>query len=187
MVLLLVAQFHSRERPLSGKAVDSATEGPEIFIRCKIAAKGTSDWHGLILGGRALDWESLHGLGFGPALDYHMLDSLGVRLPRCEDHSRTRKDRAYAFSSSLSAVEGKDCFEPGDADRGLLTFDGPEPLSLQPGDGVLIPVKREGVDCKMVPCVRLFFLLKVRSRPSQGFGTLELLKGPFLSQRLTRT
>ena len=27
---------------------------------------------------------------------------------------------------------------------GLLTFDGPEPLSLQPGDGVLILVKREG-------------------------------------------
>ena len=25
-----------------------------------------------------------------------------------------------------------------------MTFDGPEPLSLQPGDGVLIPVKREG-------------------------------------------
>ena len=72
------------------------------------------------------------------------MDTLGVKLPRCEDHSRTRKDRAYAFSSSLSAVEGSDCFEPGDGDRGLLRSDGSEPLSLQPGDGVLIPVKREG-------------------------------------------
>ena len=119
-----------RVRLLEGKAVDSATE---IFIRCKIASKGTS----------ALDCESRHGLGFRPALDYHMLDTLGVRLPRCEGHSRTRKDRAYAFSSSLSAVEGTDCFEPGDADRWLLTVDGPEPLSLQPVDGVLIPVTRE--------------------------------------------
>ena len=82
-----------RVRLLEGKAVDSAKEGPEIFIR-KIAAKGTSDWHGLILGERALDCESRHGVGFCPALDYHMLDTLGVRLPRCEDHSCTRKDRA---------------------------------------------------------------------------------------------
>ena len=99
-----------------------------------------------------------------------MLDTLGVRLPRCEDHSRTRRDRAYAFSSSLSAVEGADCFEPGDGDRGLLTFDGPEPLSLQPGDGVLIPVKRErsglqdGSWCEAVL--------------AQVFATLKLSKGP---------
>ena len=106
-------------RLLEGKAVDSATEGPEIFIRCKIAAKGTSDWHGLILGGRALDCESRHGLGFRPALDYHMLDTLGVKLPA--PHSRTRKDRAYAFSRA------SDCFEPGDGDSGLLRFDGSEP------------------------------------------------------------
>ena len=33
--------------------------------------------------------------------------------------------------------------EPGHADRGLLTFDGPEPVSLQSEDGVLISVKRE--------------------------------------------
>ena len=73
-----------------------------------------------------------------------MLDTLGVKLRRCEDYTRTRKDRAYSFSSSLSAVESMDCFEPGDSDCGLLTFDGPEPLSLQPWDGVLIPVKFEG-------------------------------------------
>ena len=127
--------------------------------RCKIAAKGTSDWHDLILGGRTLDCESRHGLAFRPALDYHCLDTLGVKLPRCEDHSRTRKGRAYAFSSSLSPVEGSDCFEPG----------------------------AKGVDCKMVPCVRLFFLLKVRWRLSQACGTQELLKGPFSLQHLMRT
>ncbi|CAE7035530.1 pol, partial [Symbiodinium sp. CCMP2592] len=53
--------------------------GPEIFVRCKIAARGSSDWHGLILGGRALDCASRMGLGFrrfraGP--EHHILDTL---------------------------------------------------------------------------------------------------------------
>ena len=49
---------------LEGKTPQTARPGPEIFVRCKIAARGTSDWHGLILGGRALtaragwDWAS---------------------------------------------------------------------------------------------------------------------------------
>ena len=48
MVVPLKGAAVIRVRLLEGKAVDSATEGPEIFIRCKTAAKGTSDWHGLI-------------------------------------------------------------------------------------------------------------------------------------------
>ena len=40
---------------LEGKTPEEARAGPEIFVRCKIAARGSSDWHGLILGGRALD------------------------------------------------------------------------------------------------------------------------------------
>ena len=91
-----------------------STEGPEIFVRCKVAARAPPT--GTALSSEGARWAAL-----------------GVRLPRCEDYSRTRKDRAYAFSSSLSAVAGMDCFEPGDADCGLLTFDAPEPLSLQPG------------------------------------------------------
>ena len=110
----------------NGKTVDSA-------------AKGTSDWHSLILGGRALDCESRHGLL-----------SSGVGLPHAGHPGRqtaaVRGLFPHADGPGLrlllqrSAVEGIDCFEPGDADRGLLTFDGPEPLSLQPGDGVLMPV-----------------------------------------------
>ena len=79
----------------AGKSVDSATEGPEIFVRCKVAAKGTSDWHDLA--GRALDCESRQGLGFRRWLDYHMLDTLRVSLPRCEDYSRARKDGLCLF------------------------------------------------------------------------------------------
>ena len=59
-------------RLLEGKAVATAASSSEDALGC----------------------ESRHGLAFRPALDYHMLDTLGVRLPRCEDHSRTWK--AYA-------------------------------------------------------------------------------------------
>ncbi|OLP75785.1 hypothetical protein AK812_SmicGene44365, partial [Symbiodinium microadriaticum] len=46
---------------LEGKTPEEARAGPEIFVRCKIAARGSSDWHGLILGGRALDCASRMG------------------------------------------------------------------------------------------------------------------------------
>ena len=45
-----------------GPDENSCKDGHEIYVRCKIAAKGTSDWHGLILGGRALDCEARRGL-----------------------------------------------------------------------------------------------------------------------------
>ena len=35
-----------RVRLMEGKSVENATEGPEIWVRCKVAARGTSDWHG---------------------------------------------------------------------------------------------------------------------------------------------
>ena len=81
------------------------TDGPEIFLRCKIASRGTSDWHGLIIGGRALDCEARRGLGFRPGPNAHIFDSLGVHMPRCEDLSAERKDRAYAFESVISSVD----------------------------------------------------------------------------------
>ena len=77
---------------LEGTDPESARDGPEVFVRCKVAARGTSDWHGLILGGRALDHPSRMGLGFRPGPDCHVLDTLGIKMPRCEDLSRTRKD-----------------------------------------------------------------------------------------------
>ena len=51
---------------------------------------GTSHWHGLILGGRALDCAGRMGLGFRPGPDFHVLDTLGIRMPRCEDHTRSQ-------------------------------------------------------------------------------------------------
>ena len=54
-----------RVRMMEGAEVGQRKDGPELFVRCKIAAKGSSDWRGLILGGRALDcegWASGQGL-----------------------------------------------------------------------------------------------------------------------------
>ena len=133
-----------RVRLLEGKTPRDSRLGPEICVRCKIAARGTSDWHGLILGGRALDCAGRNRLGFRPAPDFHMLNTLGIKIPRCEDLSRTRKDRAYIYESRLSAVDSADCAEPGGDDRQLLRYDGDEALSLEVGDGVLIPVRRDG-------------------------------------------
>ena len=125
---------------LEGKTPEEARAGPEIFVRCKIAARGSSDRHGLILGGRVLDCASRMGLGFRPGPEHHILDTLSIRIPRCEDYTRVRKDRAYAFEARL---DGTGCFEPGGADRELLRYSGAEPLELAPGDGVLVPVERE--------------------------------------------
>ena len=119
---------------------ETARPGPEIFVRCKIAARGTSDWHGLILGG--LDCAGRMGLGFRPGPETHVLDTLGVQIPRCEDLTRTRKDRAYAFEARLSSLDDSTSREPGGEDREFLRFDGDESLHLGLGDGVLVPVWR---------------------------------------------
>ena len=128
---------------LEGTDPESARDGPEVFVRCKVAARGTSDWHGLILGGRALDHPSRQGLGFRPGPDCHVLDTLGIKMPRCEDLSRTRKDKAYPFTSVVSSVDDELCCEPGDWKRQLLLYDGNDVLSVEAGEGVLVPVKRE--------------------------------------------
>ena len=128
---------------LEGIDPESARDGPEVFVRCKVAARGTSDWHGLILGGRALDHPSRMGLGFRPGPDCHVLDTLGIKMPRCEDLSRTRKDKAYPFTSVVSSLDDEFCCEPGDEKRQLLLYNGEDVLAVEAGEGVLVPVKRD--------------------------------------------
>ena len=118
---------------LEGKTAECARTGPEILVRCKIAARGTSDWHGLMLGGRALNCASGIGLGFRPGPEHRILDTLSIRIPRHEDYSRARKDRAYAFEARLSSLDDGGCFEPGSTDRELLHYASAEPLELAPG------------------------------------------------------
>ena len=40
-----------------------ARQGPQVLLRFKIFSKGACDWHGLIIGGRALDVPERGGLG----------------------------------------------------------------------------------------------------------------------------
>ncbi|CAJ1448996.1 unnamed protein product, partial [Effrenium voratum] len=136
-----------RARLQEGPTPEASKDGPELFIRCKIAAKGCSDWHGIILGGRALDCEARGGLGFRPGPGFHFLDTVGVKMPRCEDHSKGRHDRAYPFSVA-SSLDDHSALPRDGAPRDLLVAACGEPVELFPGDGVLIPVDRvrEGLD-----------------------------------------
>ena len=120
---------------LEGKTPETARPGPEIFVRCKIAARGTSDcdpWR------PRPDCAGRMGLGFRPGPETHVLDTLGGSNPECEDLSRTRKDRAYAFEARLSSLDDTSR-EPGGEDPQFLRFDGEESLELGFGDGVLVP------------------------------------------------
>ena len=118
---------------LEGKTPETARPGPEIFVRCKIAA-GYIGLASPDLGGRALDWAGRMGLGFRPGPETHVLDM------RCEDLTRTRKDRAYAFEARLSSLDDSTSREPGGEDREFLRFDGDESLlgmaSLSPSGGM---------------------------------------------------
>jgi len=129
-----------------GPDTDRCVDGHELYVRCKIAAKGTSDWHGLILGGRALDCEARRRLGFRPGPQAHILDTLGVQIPRCEDASSERKDRAYVFRSVVSGVEAgaEDFCEPCTGRKAAVVFSGEESVQLLPGEGALVPVQVQG-------------------------------------------
>ena len=95
-----------RARLMEGKSVESATTVLTSGFAVR-SQHGTSDWHGLILGGRALDCEAKRGLGFRPGPDCHILDSLGIQVPRCEDNTNARQDRAYPFVSFSSVKCGR--------------------------------------------------------------------------------
>jgi len=133
---------------LSGTDLSQAKPGPEILVRGKICAAGQSDWHGIILGGRALDCEARKGLGFRPGPNSHVFDSLGIVCPRVENTNCPRRDRAYPFVStvvcgvdSFVAAEEHEAKEP----ETLLVLSGGEPVSLADGDGAWLPVERVSV------------------------------------------
>ena len=71
--------------------------GPEIYLRCKIFKKGTSDWIGIIIGARALDCEERGGLGFRPGAASHIFEKLNIQMPRMESllNADYARDEAY--------------------------------------------------------------------------------------------
>ena len=182
----LEGRGRSPGHPFGREDAGRGRAAPDIFVRCKIAARGSSDWHGLILGGRALDCASRVGLGFRPGPEHHILDTqLSIRIPRCEDYTRVRKDRAHAVEARLSSLDGAGCFEPGGADRELLRYSGP--LELAPGDGVLVPVEREvqsSADISLTEAVFPVVDCGVEAVP--GLWTTGAARGSF-SSRLRRS
>ena len=128
---------------LEGFTPEDCKPSHEILVRAKISAKGRSDWHGLILGGRSLDCQSRGGLGFRPGPTTHMLDTLGIGMPRVE-HIVQRPDRAYVARSVISSLDS--CvWVAGEEAKGVLVLDSQEVLELGPDDGALVPVKRVSV------------------------------------------
>ena len=112
-----------RVRLLEGEFAENAQDGPEIFVRCKVAARGMAwiDPRRQEDGARLPAWSRCSRVGYsghqGP---------LGVKI--------VRKDRAYAFVSVLSSLDGPDEAEPGGDDR-QLRYDSDEPVvCLDPAD-----------------------------------------------------
>ena len=120
----------------------------EVLVRAKVIANGGSTWHGLILGGRALDAVERGGLGFRPGATAHIFDGLGLRLPRKEDMEEYT-DHAYpyvAVQASLFdrawAMNTETTEEQQEVQGDLLKFTGEERWIGEEGDWV--PVRREG-------------------------------------------
>ena len=68
MAVLRIQFLDAGSRAVAG----SRNIGPEVRVRCKVFGKGSSDWHGLILGGKALDCVENGGLGFRPGPRAHV-------------------------------------------------------------------------------------------------------------------
>ena len=76
--------------------IDSRLPDVEVLVRCKIFPKGSTDWHGLIIGAEALDSKERGGLGHRVTERAHVLDGIGVRCLRTETLNSGRVDQAYA-------------------------------------------------------------------------------------------
>ena len=133
----------------------SKQPGPSLLVRAKIFSSGSSEFKGLILGGRALDCEANGGLGFRPMQHGHVFEALGALVPRMEVVD-PRPDKAYAYSLRPSAVDSEDEDEPkfqacsascrlgsNESRQDLLLYD-EDPIVLEPGAGALVPVIRVG-------------------------------------------
>ena len=82
-------------------------KGPEILVRGRIFANGTSDWLGLILCAGALDCVERGGLGFRPSAGAHHFDRLGIAVPRPQKigYGDQYKDLAFRMDVWCPSME----------------------------------------------------------------------------------
>ena len=82
-----------------------------------------------------MDCPERKGLGFKPEVNGHVLQSLGIMMPRVEDHSNVRPDRAYPFTSQVVGLfdepgpAGEDSSGGAPESTSLLVYSGRTPLS----------------------------------------------------------
>ena len=85
--------------------INKAT-GPMVLVRCKIFEAGASDWHGLIIGARALDCVEMGGLGFHPTVGGHAFTALGILMQRAEVRGGSQpQDEAYYMQVEVESPE----------------------------------------------------------------------------------
>jgi hypothetical protein len=153
--------------------VDERVPAREVNVRCKIFPKGSTDWHGLIIGAEALDCKERGGLGHRVTEGAHVFEGIGIRSWRTETLNSGRVDKAYAVQiveaahpvmfAAPSAVDSDEeeevkrvhvcaklsagCASPAASGiaissiKSKLYYCGEEPLFLEPGEGVWLPVK----------------------------------------------
>ena len=82
--------------------------GPEIKVRFKVCAAGTTDWVGFIMGARALDSPGRGGLGFIPCDNSHSMVALGIQMERTEQEGAVKPDACYYIRHSIMDSDDED-------------------------------------------------------------------------------
>ena len=144
-------------------------DGPQIKVRFKICAAGSTDWVGWIVGGRVLDCPARGGLGFLPMEHSHCFSGLGIHTERTERPGGPRPDAdCYSvfpdscYGIRLSAMDSDDesdcdlhyssAVESTDssyvhASKGVpLVYDG-DPITISQGEGAWVPVVAAARHC----------------------------------------
>ena len=151
-----------------------ARQGPQVLLRFKIFSKGACDWHGLIIGGRALDVPERGGLGLRVTQDAYAFDGPGALLPRLEEDLAPRNDNVYGYRMLMLRASVFDSDAEEDDEDAVpvarlggvrretrlsgdpLLYEG-DSLVLEPDEGAWLPVRRASVsvgvttgDCEVV-------------------------------------
>ena len=87
------------------------TTGPEVNIRFKITALGSTDWVGWIIGGQACDCPEKGGLGLVPGPYSSYLTALAIQMSRVEEARGVAPDSRYAVRTSV--LDSDDASESG--------------------------------------------------------------------------
>ena len=172
--------------------VQLGDKGPPkvILVRAKIFEAGSSDFHGLILGGRALDCAEKGGLGFRPLAHAHCLEAIGILMPRCEDCSEERPDKAYAFRNV--PIEEVDVYEEGDGGTGstlprwrAARHSRPLPVPLTEGQPVMQAASsHEPMQPERVPtAVPLYRILGLARRAASDVESMDARAGALRALR----